>query len=311
VGVLAAALAGGCEAPLQADLTSAGLAVAPGGAVSCDFELPAQLDPTSIGPIIERDRMYMAERPGMRIKHLPFSVNTGNLQVQTGGRYLFDTAAQARDYLGWLGTGFLLDGFIFLQRPFFLGVRCTAWQVVGAAQWEPPAGNHYFMRTERLQAPAGVAPGALARHWARIAAQARRRGLSAVRLNHEADAAGGARVELLQIADRSLGDLLSLTVAPSLAAPLVAEGWRRESDRTQLVLSIWFPFMPGDQGAPALWPNSPPLPGPSCGDGLCEVSRGEDDVSCAGDCPVGCGDAVCQPATGENTQRCPGDCRLP
>jgi AcrR family transcriptional regulator len=311
-GVLVAALMIGCQAPADLESRSTALVTGPGGAVSCDFELPAELDPASIGPIIERDRMYMAERPGMRIKHLPFSLNTANFQVQTGGRYLFDTADSAREYLHWLRTGFRLDGFVFLERPFFINPQCTAWRVVGAAQWKPPAGSHYLMRTERLRAPAGGVTGAaLAGHWLRIAAQARLRGLSAVRLNHEADAAGGARIEILQIGDRSIGNILAIGAATSLAAPLVAQGWRREFDRTQLVLTVWFPFVAGDQGPPALWPNSPPLPGPSCGDGLCEVSRGEDDVSCAGDCPVGCGDTVCQPASGENTQRCPGDCRLP
>src|SRR5687767_4630560 len=117
---------GAAEAPARGDDDETGeaqlaLERAPrraGGAVSCDFELPAEMDPTGIGPIIERDRMYMAAQPGMRIKHLPFSLDPATFRVQTGGRYLFDTAANARAYLDWLGSGFLLDGFIFLERPF-------------------------------------------------------------------------------------------------------------------------------------------------------------------------------------------------
>ena len=276
------------------------------GAMSCDFDLPAEMDPGGIGPIIERDRMYMSARPGMRIKHLPFSVDPGSFRVQTGGRYLFDTAENARSYLQWLRTGFLLDGFFFLSRPFFLNPRCTAWTVVGAAEFVPPP-QHYFMRTERLQSPSGPGGRGLPGQWPRMLQQARRRGLAAVRLNHAPDE---GRIEILHFADRSLAGVLAMA-APSLADNLVKAGWRRELDRVQLVMSIWFPFVPGDHGSAALWPNSPPLPGPSCGDGLCEVSRGESAASCGGDCPAGCGDAVCQPAGGESDRNCPGDCRLP
>ena len=69
------------------------------------------------------------------------------------------------------------------------------------------------------------------------------------------------------------------------------------------------PNGPGDTGAPALWPNSPPFPAPSCGDGVCSLSRGEDAASCGADCGVDCGDLTCQP--GESPQGCPTDCEVP
>ena len=48
---------------------------------------------------------------------------------------------------------------------------------------------------------------------------------------------------------------------------------------------------------------------PYIGDGVCEVSRGENHVSAPSDCGPTCGNKVCD--LGENTQNCPGDCRLP
>src|SRR5215213_5197509 len=65
------------------------------GSFSCDFGLPGSLPLNLVPPLIERDRMYMAEQPGMRTKHLPlrFDQSTGNLM--SGGRYLFDTYEEA------------------------------------------------------------------------------------------------------------------------------------------------------------------------------------------------------------------------
>src|SRR5204862_5583186 len=101
-----------------------------------------------------------------------------------------------------------------------------------------------------------------------------------------------------------------LAHSPPLGDSIAAmEGYSRIFDRTQFVLTVWYPFEPGDHGAPAVWPSSPPLPGPYPGDGVCEVSRGEDS-NMTTDCPVHCGDAVCQASEGESTQNCPGDCRL-
>lgn len=54
--------------------------------------------------------------------------------------------------------------------------------------------------------------------------------------------------------------------------------------------------------------NSPPFPQPYAGDGVCEVSRGENALNPPSDCPATCGEGVAQP--GEDTQKCPGDVRL-
>jgi len=102
--------------------------------------------------------------------------------------------------------------------------------------------------------------------------------------------------------------LEALEFATPLGHAFDDQGWPKTFDRTQWVLNIWFPFVLGDRGEPSLWTHSPPLPEPSCGDSVCEVSRGERHATCPGDCPPSCGDGVCQ--TGEDTHNCPGDCWL-
>lgn len=70
---------------------------------------------------------------------------------------------------------------------------------------------------------------------------------------------------------------------------------------------------PGLIGGP---PAALALPGAllqgSCGDGVCDPGKGEDESTCPDDCkppdPV-CGDGVCEPP--EDSNNCPGDCKPP
>lgn len=172
------------------------------------------------------------------------------------------------------------------------------------------------MRTERWSVPHEGQMDALKRGWPSVLEEARRRGLTGVWLlyNNEERLA-----QLVYFADRvvpqdpSAPDFTSLA-ALEFAQPLGAAfdgqaGWEKTFDRTQWVLTFWFPFAPGDRGEPSLWPNSPPLAEPYVGDGVCEVSRGESNSNAPSDCGPLCGNGVCDP--GEDTQNCPGDCRLP
>ena len=56
--------------------------------------------------------------------------------------------------------------------------------------------------------------------------------------------------------------LFALADAPSLGQAFDDAGWAKLFDRTQWVLTIWFPFESGDTGEPSVWPNSPPFPAP-------------------------------------------------
>jgi hypothetical protein len=305
--LLATVPAWGCLPSEDLAVASARLVENAGGAMSCDFDLPVTMNPLTIAPIIERDRMYMAARPGMRKKHIPFSTSVLGLRIQTGGRYLFDTADQAAQYLDWVRNDFVLDGVRFLERPEFLSPVCRSWKVVGAEEFTPSGTTHYFMRTERFRAPATHTQQKVAARWIQVRDEAQRRGLSGVRLNYDHQS---RLVEIIHLADRALFDLLGLESLPTLGLPLLEDGCSKNFDRTQFVLTIWYPFVAGDHGPPAPFPNSPPLPGPLCLDGVCEVSRGETGASCPLDCPPACGDAVCQANQGETTKNCPGDCRL-
>ena len=70
-----------------------GHAIEAGGAATDDFRVDGTLlTETEMPGMIERDRMYMAARPGFQSKHLPFTFDAAG-QLYAGGFYLFDTHA--------------------------------------------------------------------------------------------------------------------------------------------------------------------------------------------------------------------------
>lgn len=285
------------------------------GSFSCDFSLPGDLPLGQVPALIERDRMYMAERPGMLHKQLPLAIDTSTGNLFSGGRYLFQTEAQAADYADWVRHGFTLDGTEFLDRPIFLAPECHSWSVIGAHEFAPIETSQVVMRTERFATPPGNRRPALEHRFQTVLAEAHQRGLTAVWLVYNREE---RLAQLVYFADRiapndlttpDFASLGALQGAAPLGDTLADLGWAKTFDRTEWVLTIWFPFKAGDHGKPSIWPYSPPLPRPFCGDGVCEPSRGEDHAACAVDCGPACGDAVCQ--AGEDTHGCPGDCRLP
>jgi hypothetical protein len=257
--------------------------------------------------------MYMAERPGMLHKHIPIRIDltTGNLLA--GGRYLFDTAANAEAYKSYV-ENFTLDGVRFFEWPYFLNHDCHAWSVIGAHDFGDIHDVQVIVRTERWAVPIENQRRLLRQQWPAIRAEAQGRGLTSVWLLYNRQE---QLVTLVYFANRIVPknplvpdfvSLEALEIAQPLGHIFDDQNWMKTFDRTQWVLTIWFPFLIGDHGEPSLWPHSPPLPEPYCGDGVCEVSRGENHASCPGDCPPQCGDGVCQ--AGEDTRNCPGDCRL-
>jgi hypothetical protein len=287
-----------------------------GGAFTCDLTVAGSelIDPL-FPAIIERDRMFMAEQPGMLHKHIPLRIDATSGNLLAGGRYLFDTARNAEGYKHYV-ENFTLDGVRFFDRPYFLDHDCHAWSTIGAHDFADIHTSQVIVRTERWQVPEENQRPLLKDRWPAIRAEAASRGLTSAWLLYNKQE---QLVALVYFADRVVPpnpvvpDFVSLE-ALELAQPLGHvfddQGWNKYFDRTQWALNIWFPFVPGDHGEPSLWPHSPPLPEPSCGDTVCEVSRGENHGICPGDCPPNCGDTVCQSGEGENTRNCPGDCRL-
>ena len=293
-------------APSSTDLGK----VKAGGAFTADFALPANTPPNIVAPLIERDRMYMAARRGMQNKYLPLKFEAGTGNLLSGGRYLFDTEHDAEQYKDWVENDFILDGMHFFARPFFINPDFHSWKVIDAHHLDELA-KRVIVRTERWSVPINNQVDTLKQKWDGILDEARTRGLTSVWLLYNAEE---RLVQLVYFANRTSqqgstpydAGLTALESSNPLGHHFDDQAWTKTFDRTQWVLTIWFPFVTGDNGEPSLWPHSPPFPSPICGDGVCEVSRGETNANCPGDCPPTAGNGKCEP--GENTMNCPGDC---
>jgi hypothetical protein len=238
------------------------------GAFTCDFGLPGDFPLAGAVPILERDRLYMSARPGFLHKHIPLSLDFATGNLFSGGRYLFDSVQDAEDYKVWIENDYILDGVEFFNRPYFLNPECHAWSVIGAQDFGDIHTRQIVVRTERWTTPQENQRVWLKALWPAIQAEAQRRGLTSVWLLYNKQE---RLVSLVYFADRvappdpdepDFASLSALGDAPSLGQAFDAAGWAKRFDRTQWVLTIWFPFKPGDRGEPSVWPNSPPFPAP-------------------------------------------------
>lgn len=311
VPVIALALA--LASPLiRADITAvAAPDVAAEGGFSCDFQVdPNQVPFDTLAPVIERDRIYMALQPGMLHKHIPIRPDPATQTIFGGGRYLFDTFENAKDYKDFVSNRFILDGTNFFDRPGFLNPDCDAWSAIGAHDFGDIHDSQIVLRTERWAVPAANQRPLLKDRWPAVRAEAERRGLTSVWLLYNKQE---RLVSLVYFANRIGPDtgaldpvsLAVLEASPPLGGLFSDQQWAKTFDRTMWTLTIWFPTVYPDQGEPSLWPNSPPLPEPGPTDGVCEPSRAEDHATAPNDCSPNCGDGTWD--ADENNRNCPSD----
>lgn len=281
------------------------------GAMTCDFAVdPSGYAPDELAGAIERDRMYMAERPGMLHKHIPLAPSTTSPgKLASGGRYLFATEELAKDYLRWIREEFVLDGVPFFQRSAFSDVDCHSWSTIGSAELGDIHTVQITLRTERWATPAGNQRDALREAWPAIRDEAQARGLSAVWLLYQKQEGLATIVSFApRLALSPDAGLAVMAASPTLGPTFDEAGWPRTMDRTHWVFNVWFPYEFADSGEAALWPNSPLLPEPSATDGVCVPSRGETHATAPEDCTPHCGDGI--PDEDETTRNCPSDVRL-
>lgn len=240
------------------------------GAFSCDFASPADTPLEFVPYVLERDRVIMSAEPGMRYKHIPLVINPENGQILTGGRYLFNSYANAKAYEQFVTEEYVLDGVQFLDRPEFINPVCRSWFVIGAKEQAPIGEDQFVMRTERFQLPSSplLAAIALVAVWPGIVHASNQLGTTGVRLAYDPDS---DLAELVYFAPRiappnpyapDVASLGALAGATPLGNKLSALGFTKVFDLTQWVLTIWYPFEAGDTGEPSVWPQSPPFPAP-------------------------------------------------
>src|SRR5215203_1415244 len=166
------------------------------GCFTCDFTIPGN-SPLDVAPAIERDRMYMAERPGMQRKQIPLGF-AANGDLLSGGRYLFDTRRLAEEYKAWVQNDFVLDGTLFFDRPYFVNPDCHAWRLIGGHNFQD-VQHQVVLRTERWSVPDTNQLDNLKRSWPKMMAAAAERGLTGAWLLYNREE---QLVQIVYFADR-------------------------------------------------------------------------------------------------------------
>ena len=179
----------------------------------------------------------------------------------------------------WVFNNYALDDVLFLSGPTSLTpVKST---VIGAHDVRQCHSSQIVLRTERWSLRNARQPTqTLEQKFDAVLADAQARGLTSVWLFYRGG--GGARVPRrfggkgwpAIPAEPDYASLGALANAPQLGGGIsMTKAGTWTFDRTQWVLTIWFPFALGYCGEPALWPNTPPFPQPYEGGKVCEVSR--------------------------------------
>jgi hypothetical protein len=240
------------------------------GAFTSEIDLPPILKPGALNSLAEADRPHLVNQPGMRHKYLPLRHDPATGAISSGGRYLFrgyEDATKYRDFLE--AKVFPSEQTTFWKRPFFFNTVRLAWCVTGAHDLAPIT-THDLNRLERYSVPDAKFEARLPELFPAFLEAARRLDLAHVSLMFQPEhnlvgvltaAAREGREAPSFEAIRLSTDALALRGSVS-EARLIELGARKIFDRTSLNLAVWLPLSEQAGGAPAIWPNSPPIPVP-------------------------------------------------
>jgi hypothetical protein len=240
------------------------------GAFTSEIDLPPIIKPGPLNTVAEADRPHLVDQPGMRHKYLPLRHDPATGAITSGGRYLFrgyEDATKYRDFLE--AKVFPNEQTTFWKRPLFVNTVRFAWRVTGAHDLAPIT-THDFNRFECYNVPDVKFEARLPELFPAFLEAARRLDLGHVSLMFEPEhklvgvitaAAREGRQALRFETVRLSTDALALRGSVSEAL-LIDLGGRKIFDRTSLNLAIWLPLSEQAGGAPAIWPNSPPIPLP-------------------------------------------------
>ena len=237
------------------------------GAFTSEIDLSPIIKPGPLNTLAEQNRPYLVDQLGMRHKYLPLRHDPATGALSTGGRYLFRSYEDATKYRDFLEAKILPgEQTAFWRRPFFVNTVRFAWCVAGAHDLAPIT-THDLNRLELYSVPDA---NRLPELFPTFLEAARRHDLAHVSLMFQpehnmvgvltATAREGYQAPSFETV-RLSADALALRGSVS-EARLIELGARKIFDRTSLNLAVWLPLSEQAGGAPAIWPNSPPIPLP-------------------------------------------------
>jgi len=240
------------------------------GAFTCEIDLPPIIKPGPLNTLAEADRPHIVDQPGMRHKYLPLRHDPATGAISSGGRYLFrgyEDATKFRDFLE--AKVFPSERTTFWKRPFFFKTVRFAWRVTGAHDFAPIT-THDLNRFERYSVTDAKFEARLPELFPAFLDAARLLDLAHVSLmfQPEHNLVGVLTAAVREGRQRASFEMVRLSTDALALRGSVSEarltelGARKIFDRTSLNLAVWLPLSEQAAGAPAIWPNSPPIPLP-------------------------------------------------
>jgi len=240
-------------------------------AFTSDFPVASEIKVHDLVNMQEIERRSMDVRLGMRHKYMPLGFDKFSGQLWTGGRYLFDTWENVKNYEKFTSQELEFEPSVkFWSRPFFLNVQRYIWRVVGAHDFKPMATSHHVVRFERFSTDHANLEQVLKEVWPTIRDKAEALGLSSVWLLFNQDE---HQVGIVTVAERkdtgdkvidsykalaNLENLISFSELLPIQLKLT-----RLFDQTNSILAQWLPLSRIAGGEPSAHPMSPPLPVPT------------------------------------------------
>lgn len=240
-------------------------------AFTSDFPVASEINIHDLVNMQEIERRSMDVRPGMRHKYMPLGFDRFSGALWTGGRYLFDTWENVKDYERFTSKELEFEpGVKFWSRPFFINVQRYIWRVAGAHDLKPLATSHHVVRFERFSTSHTNLEQVLKDAWPALRDKAQSLDLSSVWLLFNEDehqvsiVTVAAKNDTGDAVDDSFRALARLESIPSLSLLLPAElKLAKLFDRTNPILAQWLPLSRIAGGEPSAYPMSPPLPAPT------------------------------------------------
>ena len=240
-------------------------------AFTSDFPVANEINIHDLVNMQEIERRGMDVRPGMRHKYMPLGFDRFSGALWTGGRYLFDTWENVKDYEHFTSQELEFEpGVKFWSRPFFIDVQRYIWKVAGAHDFKPLATSHHVVSFERFSSDHANLEKILKDIWPTLRDKAQALNLSSAWLLFNEDE---HQVSIVTVAARDkIGDLTvasskalaKLENMPSLSELLPTElNFTPLFDRTNPILAQWLPLSRLAGGDPSAHPMSPPLPAPT------------------------------------------------
>ncbi|MCL6238492.1 MULTISPECIES: hypothetical protein [Acinetobacter] len=240
-------------------------------AFTSDFPVASEIKMHDLVNMQEIERRSMDVRPGMRHKYMPLGFDRFSGALWTGGRYLFDTWENVKDYERFTSEELEFEPNVkFWSRPFFLNVQRYIWRVAGAHDFKPLATSHHVVRFERFSTQHDQLDQLLKEVWPTLREQAQALGLSSAWLMFNQDekqvsiVTVAAKVDTGNAAEDSIKALAKLESMSSLSELLPSElKLTPLFDRTNPILAQWLPLSRVAGGEPSAHPMSPPLAAPT------------------------------------------------